>query len=173
MLYLLVDDDDIFRDRLARALVARQLEVHQARNAVEAVQLAARHQFLRAVVDLRMPGESGLWLLEELRKLSPQIEVLILTGYGSVPAAMEAVRLGAVNFISKPCDADQILAGFESRQSNVRGAPAAAAVPSLEAMEREYISRVMHECEGNVSRAAQILGLHRRSLQRKLKKFPN
>lgn len=166
---LVVDDDATFRERLVRAFAARGLFARAAADADEAVALAAHESPELAVVDLRMPGRSGLELVKELRALDASTQVLVLTGYGSIATAVEAMRLGACNYVQKPADADEILAAFSR-------APGTAAdienVPSLARAEWEHINRVLTDCGGNVSQAARLLGLHRRSLQRKLSKYP-
>ena len=114
---LLVDDDDVMRSRLARALVARGLRVLQAANYDEAVEHLEFESPDMAVVDLRMPGKSGLDLVHDLERKSPPTRVVVLTGYGSISNAVEAMRAGAVNYLSKPADADQILAAFNAESS--------------------------------------------------------
>jgi two-component system response regulator RegA len=126
-----------------------------------------------AVLDLKMPGRSGIDLLKEIRAHDPATEVLILTGYGSIATAVEATKAGAVGYVPKPVDADEILAAF----SRLRGQEPAAThgpfeTPSLARAEWEHIQRVLSDCGGNISEAARRLGIHRRSLQRKLQKYP-
>lgn len=167
---LVVDDDDTFRERLVRAFAARGLHVRGAADVAEAVALARQESPELAVVDLRMPGGSGLDLVKELRALDEQTQVLVLTGYGSIATAVDALRLGACNYVQKPADADEILAAF-SRAPGTATADVTN-VPSLARAEWEHINRVLTDCGGNVSQAARLLGLHRRSLQRKLSKYP-
>ena len=163
---LLVDDDALYRERLAKAMSARGYEVRTAAGAEEALAQAETDSPEFAVLDLRMPGESGLELLRRLMVLDPTTRVLMLTGYGSIATALEAVRLGAVNYLTKPADVDDILAAFQPADPS----PEAAAdleTPSLARVEWEHIQRVLNDCEGNLSEAARRLGMHRRSLQRK------
>jgi len=164
---LLVDDDAVYRERLAKAITARGYEVRTATSAEEALAQAETDSPEFAVLDLRMPGESGLELLRRLMVIDPTTRVLMLTGYGSIATAMEAVRLGAVNYLTKPADVDDILAAFQPA-----GLPIEAATdlvtPSLARVEWEHIQRVLGDCEGNLSEAARRLGMHRRSLQRKV-----
>jgi two-component system response regulator RegA len=167
---LIVDDDATFRTRLGRALSERQFEVHLADGADAALRIARAETLDSAVVDLRMDGPSGLELLKSLKRIQPELRVVILTGYGSIATAVEAMRLGATNYVSKPADVDDILATFEREP----GADAMEDLhpPTLARMEWEFINRVLVECGGNVSEAARKLGMHRRTLQRKLAKLP-
>jgi two-component system response regulator RegA len=169
---MVVDDDATFRNRLVKALASRGIEGHGAADADEAISLARSVRPGRAVVDLRMPGRSGLQLVRELTELDGGIRIVVLTGYGSIATAVEAVKLGAVDYLTKPADTEQILAAF--RRSGEVEEPAALpeAAPSLARMEWEHIQRILGECSGNVSEAARKLGIHRRSLQRKLTKLP-
>jgi two-component system response regulator RegA len=176
--FLVVDDDATFRERLVRALMARGLEAYGAGSGNEALPLADRVKPRAAVIDLRMPGMSGLDLARELIARHPTMQVVLLTGYGSIATAVEAVRNGAIDYLQKPLDADQILAASDrDHPSDASGdSPAAQAAvestPSLARVEYEHIQRVLTDCEGNISLAARRLGLHRRSLQRKLGKLP-
>jgi two-component system response regulator RegA len=169
---LVADDSQLFRERLARAFRDRGFRVLAAGDYDEAMRLAKEHPPDLAVVDLRMPGRSGLELVRDLIALDPQTRVLVLSGFGSIATAVDAIKLGAVNFLPKPADADEILAAFE--RSDVQ-LPQEATVdsseaPSLARVEWEHIHRVLADCEGNISEAARRLGIHRRSLQRKLRK---
>jgi two-component system response regulator RegA len=170
---LVVDDDEVLRERLARAMRERGLDVRTAKDADEAERLAREDSPELAVVDLRMPGGSGLELIPRLLAMDPSTRIVVLTGYGSIATALDAVRLGAVHYLAKPADADEILAAL--RRGNEppperRGAD--FDTPSLARAEWEHIQRVLSDCDGNVSEAARRLGLHRRSLQRKLQKHP-
>ena len=167
--FLIVDDDPMFRARLIKALQTRGLQAVGAASGNEAVETARRLKPQAAVVDLRMPGGmGGLEVVRELVAAAPGIQVVVLTGYGSIASAVEAVHLGAIDYLQKPLDADQILAAFEK---DPEAAPAET-TPSLARVEWEHIQRVLNDCEGNISMAARKLGLHRRSLQRKLGKMP-
>jgi two-component system response regulator RegA len=165
---LVVDDDDVFRDRLSRALADRGFEVASAGNAEQALALCAEAPEY-AVLDLRMPGGSGLELLRALRLKDPATKVVMLTGYGSIPTAIEATREGAVGYLTKPTDADEVVKALLEQRSP---AEALEDTPTLARAEWEYIHRVLADCADNVSEAARRLGIHRRSLQRKLQKYP-
>jgi two-component system response regulator RegA len=166
---LVVDDDEVFRTRLAKAFRDRGFDVRSARDAAEAIRSARQDSPEFAVVDLRMPDASGLEVVRELHDIDPASVIVMLTGYGSIATALEAVRLGAVHYLSKPVDIDQILVAFEGKSAP---STSSAGVPSLARVEWEHIQRVLTDCDGNISRAARLLGLHRRSLQRKLSKDP-
>jgi two-component system response regulator RegA len=170
---LIVDDDEMFRQRLARAFGDRDYEVRAARNYDEAMSLAGAESPELAVVDLRMPGRSGLELVRDLHSLDSATKIIVLTGYGSIATAIEAVRLGATHYLSKPADADDVLAAFARGDAPPLEPPQSDYVaPSLARAEWEHINRVLSDCGGNVSEAARRLGVHRRSLQRKLQKYP-
>ena len=118
-----------------------------------------------------MPGKSGLELLRKLLQIEPETRIIILSGFGSIPASIDAVRAGAVNFLSKPADADDILSAFmRGDEPSVPDGAVAFPAPSLARNEWEHIHRVLSDCGGNISEAARRLGIHRRSLQRKLRK---
>lgn len=170
---LVVDDDDVFRRRLARAFAERGFAVREAADGDAALVLARAESPELAVVDLRMPGPGGLDVVRGLHEVDPTTRIVVLTGYGSIATAVEAMRLGAVHYVAKPADADDLLAAFARAEASAEAAPAAeATVPSLARVEWEHIQRVLTDCGGNVSQAARLLGLHRRSLQRKLAKYP-
>jgi two-component system response regulator RegA len=169
---MLVDDSVVLRDRLAQAFQERGFRVEVASNYDEALSVFRQHPTDLAVVDLRMPGKTGLALVPQLKRLSPETRVLILSGFGSISTAIDAVRLGATNFLPKPADADDILAAFARGDSDVElpQAEEEIPVPTLAQAEWEHIHRVLADCSGNISEAARRLGIHRRSLQRKLRK---
>ena len=165
---LVVDDDDILRNRLEKAFQRRGFTVFVAEDLSAAVDIGAEHRPHRAVLDLKMPDHSGLDVLRELLKVSPDTRCVILTGYGSITNAVEAVKLGAVNYVTKPADADQVLSAFDEsgRPSPTPEFPP----PSLAEAQWEHIQRVLADCGGNISEAARRLDIPRRTLQRKLKK---
>jgi two-component system response regulator RegA len=169
---LVVDDDALFRERLARALQARGYEVRTAASFEDAVACCDQYSPEFAVVDLRMPGRSGMELVQELKRIDPSTRVVVLTGYGSIATAIEAIRLGATYYVHKPADADDVLAAFARGEAPPLEPTPEYRAPSLARAEWEHISRVLSDCGGNVSEAARRLGLHRRSLQRKLQKYP-
>ena len=170
---LLVDDEMLFRERLGRAFEKRKYVVFLAANYAEAMQIIRREKPEMAIVDMRMPGKSGLDLIKDGLAEHPGMQVVVLTGYGSIATATEAVRLGAVSYLPKPADVDDILSAFaHNTELNIPEQEEEFQAPSLARLEWEHINRVLHDCKGNISAAAKRLGLHRRTLQRKLNKFP-
>jgi len=170
---LVVDDDDVYRARMMQAFVERGFDVRGASTAESAALAAAQDSPELAVVDLRMPERSGLDLIRDLKAIDPATQIVVLTGYGSIETALEAVRLGATHYLTKPADADEVLAAFgRSPHAAVRDLRADLAGshegPTLARAEQEHIDRVLTHCNGNISQAAQLLGVHRRSLQRRL-----
>jgi len=168
---LLVDDTFVLRERLSMAMQQRGFRVETAGNFEEAIEVFRKRPTELAVLDLRMPGKSGLELLRKLLQIEPETRIIILSGFGSIPASIDAVRAGAVNFLSKPADADDILSAFmRGDEPSVPDGAVAFPAPSLARNEWEHIHRVLSDCGGNISEAARRLGIHRRSLQRKLRK---
>jgi two-component system response regulator RegA len=166
---LVVDDDEAFRTTLGGALQRRGFSVSVAADADEAEALARKQVFEYALVDVRMPGRSGVELVGALRGIDEGTRIVVLTGYGTIANAVAAIRAGAVDYLTKPVDAAMCQSALLGRS------PAADApddVPSLDRVEWEYLQRVVSDCEGNISEAARRLRLHRRSLQRKLSKAP-
>jgi len=170
MKILVVDDHEPLRERLARALRDRGHDTLTAADSACALAALAEGP-THAVIDLRIGAEDGLVLLERLRRAAPELQAVILTGYGSIATAVDAVKLGAVNYLQKPADADMVLAAFDHEPAHAQPVPSYAA-PSLARSEWEHIQRVLTDCGGNISEAARRLGLHRRTLQRKLQKYP-
>lgn len=164
---LIVDDDEVFRARLVRAMRDRGFEAVGVGDHASAIAAAQADSPELALVDMRLPGESGLTVVRDLKALDASTVVVVLTGYGSIATAVESMKLGAANYLTKPADADQIVAAFDGSTVVVD-----QQTPSLARVEWEHIQRVMADCGGNVSQAARILGIHRRSLQRKLGKNP-
>jgi two-component system response regulator RegA len=170
---LVVDDDYIFRNRLCRAFRDRGCEGHEASTKEETLHLATTVSPDLVLLDLKMPGVSGLDLIQDIKKLDSTIAVIILTGYGSIPTALQALKLGADHYLSKPADAEQILDAYrnlETESAAEKHTP--TTVPSLARVEWEHIQRVLSDCNDNITQAAKLLGIHRRSLQRKLAKYP-
>jgi two-component system response regulator RegA len=163
---LLLEDDRRFRKTLAEDFEEKGYVVTEAGSLKE----IRNQNFDFAVIDLRLLGESGLTAISELKKQTPDIRIVILTGYASIATAVEAVKLGALNYLHKPASCELIEAALKEELKN--DAPCTPCVASLNQHEHEYIEFVLSQNEGNITKAAQQLGLHRQSLQRKLRKHP-
>lgn len=170
-LLLLVDDDSTFTRIMARAMDRRGLRVQIACSAEEGLAIAREEVPDYAVLDLKMNGDSGLVLLPKLLEIDPEMRVVILTGYSSIATAVEAIKRGACNYLCKPADADDVLAAILSNHADLE-----SLVPenpmSVDRLQWEHIQRVLNEHNGNISATARALGMHRRTLQRKLQKRP-
>ena len=168
---LLVDDDPILCDTLGRALSNRRFEVRTALCAEAALKLAQERPPGFAVVDLSLPDKSGLKLVSSLMALDPKMRIVVLTGFGRIATAIEAIKLGATYYLCKPVDADTITAAFYHDTGNPEAAPSDKPL-SVKRLEWEHIWQVLNAHNGNVSEAARALSMHRRTLQRKLAKRP-
>jgi two-component system, response regulator RegA len=169
---LLVDDNAVFVEILARALAKRGFEVETAREFQNALAIIEHRLHDFAVVDLKMPGGSGLALVERLKRRNPEMRIVVLTGFASVATAVEAIKLGAIHYLPKPIDADEIVAAFGRDQGNT--ATQVSSQPlSVPRLEWEHIQKVLSENAGNVSATVRALNMHRRTLQRKLGKKPS
>ncbi|MES1171937.1 MAG: response regulator [Bacteroidota bacterium] len=170
---MIVDDDVVLRERLARAFRARGFDTRAAGDYDEAMRLAREDSPEMAVVDLKMPGKSGLELVRDLVAVDEETRVVVLTGYGSIATTIDAMKLGAVYYLPKPADADEILAAFSRGTEPPLGRLGASdfSPPSLERVKWEHINIVLADCDGNISQAARRLKMHRRTLQRVLQKY--
>jgi len=168
---LLVDDDETFCHVLSHALERRGFAVRVAHNVADGLVVAQEETPEYAVVDLKMPGPSGLELVRRLSEIDPQTRIVVLTGYASVATAVEAIKLGAVHYLAKPADADDIVAAFH-RDSGNSEVPVGEKPLSLSRLEWEHIQKMLTDCNGNISETARRLNMHRRTLQRKLAKRP-
>lgn len=168
---LIIDDDPVFLGTVARALRRRGIEVSEALGAEQALALAASLHPRRILLDLRLGQVSGLSLITELLARSPGARIVVLTGYSSIATAVEAIRLGAADYLCKPAGVEEILAAFDAQAHQAPPAPPPDP-PSLDRLEWEHIQRVLAANEGNISATARALGMHRRTLQRKLHKRP-
>ena len=169
--FLIVDDDSAFTRVLSRAMSRRGFNVQVARSAEQAELLLNDFCPDYATVDLKMEGNSGLMLIPSLHQANPDMRILMLTGYASIATAVEAITLGATQYLSKHADADQILTALEKVEGDaeidVQEQPM-----SVNRLEWEHIQKVLKEHDGNISATARALGMHRRTLQRKLAKRP-
>lgn len=172
---LVVDDDPVFRDSLMRSLARAGYRCHGCDSAESALtDLQKQAPFQRALIDLKMTGASGLTLITPLREHSADCHILILTGYASIATSVAAIKAGADNYLVKPAPLADILNALEGSDSasndietEVQERPI-----SVERLEWEHIQRVLLENNNNVSATARQLGMHRRTLQRKLEKKP-
>jgi two-component system response regulator RegA len=169
---LITDDDALFAQTLARQLTRRGYHCHLAGNAPEAVGLVTKQSIDAVITDLVMEGESGLQLVKQLHALKPTLPILVLTGYASVTTAVEAIKLGARQYLAKPASIDDILSALSQLHGNEQIA-VQAKPQSVERVEWEHIQKVLAEHEGNISATARALQMHRRTLQRKLEKRPS
>ncbi|RYD14970.1 MAG: response regulator [Lysobacteraceae bacterium] len=172
---ILIDDDTVFSSVLARALRARGFEVDTAADGASALAQVREARPDAAVLDLKLGAENGLALIPDLLAARPGLRILLLTGYASIATAVEAIKRGAHDYLAKPVDADQVaqaLLGAEAPEGSEAGATDELHTPPLKRLEWEHIQRVLAESDNNISEAARRLGLHRRTLQRKLAKRP-
>lgn len=165
---LLVDDDKPFVTRLARAMEGRGFKVDTAESVAEAVAKAKAHPPAYAVVDMRLGDGNGLDVVAAIREKREDARTIILTGYGNIATAVTAVKLGAIDYLSKPADADDIFAAL-TRSGEGRAAPPENPM-SADRVRWEHIQRVYEMCDRNVSETARRLNMHRRTLQRILAK---
>jgi len=173
---MVVDDDPVFNEVLCRALTRRGYVANGAGDAAQALALAEAMQPTKIVLDLNLSAGAGnaggLALIEPLRRICPNCHIVVLTGYASIATAVDAIKLGATQYLSKPVDVDILLNAFGvdgGRSEQDLGFPAPL---SVERMEWEHIQRVLLEHSGNISATARALKMHRRTLQRKLAKRP-
>ena len=169
---LVIDDDPVFNATLVRALSRRGLVVEGITEAADALPAAQRLRPSRIVLDLNLGGSSGLALIPPLLDMLPDCRIVVLTGYASIATAVDAIKLGAVQYLAKPVEVEAILNAFAQDVADPAEAEFAATPLSVDRLEWEHIQRVLHEHEGNISATARALKMHRRTLQRKLGKRP-
>lgn len=168
---LIVDDDPLFCRVLSRSLTHRGYIVQIASTGAQAIELTQKQGFDHVVVDLRLENESGLSLIPALRARLPDARILVLTGYASITTAIEAIKLGATYYLAKPADADAVISALH-RDAPQPDLPVAAEPMSVNLLTWEHMQKVLNECGGNISEAARRMNMHRRTLQRKLQKYP-
>lgn len=167
---LLVDDDPLYLRTLQRSLARREIETVTAHDIAGALEQATRAPPAFALIDLKLGGESGLALIQPLRALRADMRILLVTGYASVATAVEAIKRGADDYLPKPATAPMILRTLGLVKPET--VTIETTMTPLHRLEWEHIHQALHETGGNVSAAARLLGMHRRSLQRKLAKKP-
>ncbi len=169
---LIVEDDEGLRETLALEFADRGYRVSQAGTYKAAEDLLAAGLKPRfAVLDLRIGADNGLDVLDLVQEAAPESRVVILTGYGSLPTAVQAVKQGAVNYLAKPVTIERLERALWTDEPDPKEVAVPQSRESLARHEREYIEYVLLQCDGNISKAARWLGIHRQSLQRKLRKF--
>lgn len=173
--FLILDDDEVFAGTLARSLTRRGFDTTIAHTGEQALHAASSTAFDYVTIDLHLEKDSGLQWIAALRKALPNASMLVLTGYASIATTVQAIKLGADDYLAKPANVDSILSAL---QGSAPGEPvvdaAAPPVPmSVDRLEWEHIQRVLAEHEGNISSTARALNMYRRTLQRKLAKKPS
>ncbi len=172
---LLVEDDEVFSRVISRALEQRNYDVHHASESEGALALMRKESFDAAILDLNLGGKTSLSLISPLKEKNPDMRILILTGYASIATAVEAIKLGADNYLTKPADTKEILNALKAHRTETTPPTADAAKlepMSVRRLEWEHIQKILKENDGNISATARQLKMHRRTLQRKLQKKP-
>lgn len=169
---LLLEDDDLLRETWQHKLGSLGWQVRAFAQVSEALAAVTEHPWQAAVLDQNVGNDNGLHLIRPILTHAPQCRVLVLTGYGSIPAAVQATRQGAWNYLTKPVSLKALLAALEAPKEAEQPVQLPDEPASLERLEWEHIQRVLSSHNGNISAAARTLGMHRRTLQRKLKKKP-
>lgn len=169
--FLIVDDDEVFCVVMQRALNRRGFSADAYQSAQAAINAAHSNSYTKAIIDLKIAQESGLTLIKELKSINSSMDMVMLTGYSSISTAVEAIKLGALNYFCKPVEVDDVLQAFEN--INPVDEIALPEIPtSLDRLEWEHIQKTLQANDGNISASARVLGMHRRTLQRKLQKRP-
>lgn len=166
---LLVDDDEVFLKRLARAMERRGFVPEIASSVALGKAIAMARPPAYAVIDLRLEDGNGLDVVEALRQRRPAARIVVLTGYGAIATAVAAVKIGAIDYLSKPADAEEVAAALLARPGTPLPEPAENPM-SADRVRWEHIQRVYEQCDRNVSETARRLSMHRRTLQRILAK---
>ncbi|MDX2082688.1 MAG: response regulator transcription factor [Rickettsiales bacterium] len=166
---LIVEDDEDFANSLGRSFARRDYEVKITNNTSEAITSLKKFHPTYAVVDLKMAKESGISCIKQLHEFDSLIKIVMLTGYASITSTIEAIKAGACYYLAKPANADDIIAAFLGKKSAEK-ISVSNRKTSIKNIEWEYINQVLLECDFNISKTARILGMHRRTLARKLEK---
>lgn len=169
---LIIDDEEHFAQVLNRSLSRTGYDTAFVTTSEDAREIAGQQEFDWISLDLRLGKESGLNLIPALKSLLPSSRIVILTGFASIPTAVEAIKLGAFNYLHKPATVKELINAFEDRKEHAE-VHISESIMSVERLEWEHIQRVLHENNGNISSTARALGMHRRTLQRKLQKHPS
>lgn len=166
---LIVDDDQLFGQRLGQAMEKRGFAVATAHSVADGIAALRQQAPAYAVVDLRLGDGSGLEVVQQLRELRPDARIVVLTGYGNIATAVAAVKQGAVDYLPKPADADQVEAALLQKGETLPPPPDQPM--TADRVRWEHIQRVYEQCDRNVSETARRLRMHRRTLQRILQKY--
>ena len=168
MKLLIVDDDLPFRERLTRSMEKKGFDVVSSHGVKDSLDKVSENSFNYAVVDMRLEDGSGLELVKEIQKISPQTKSLLLTGYGNIATAVAAIKSGAIDYLPKPAEIDQI---YDALTNSKEVLPPPPENPmTADRIRWEHIQRVFTQCNRNVSETARRLKMHRRTLQRILNK---
>ncbi|MEN3372320.1 response regulator [Dechloromonas sp. ZS-1] len=169
---LIIDDDPAFNAILVRTLTRRGFAASGVQDPAAALAAARAHPPARVVLDLNLAGQSGLALIQPLLALNPDCRIVVLTGYASITTAVDAIKLGAVQYLAKPVEIEAILNAFDDEAPLDSSFDTPDEPLSVDRLEWEHIQRVLAENDGNISATARALKMHRRTLQRKLSKRP-
>lgn len=169
---LVIDDDPSFNAILVRTLERRGHIAQGAMDPAAALKLARQTQAGKIILDLNLNGNSGLALIPQLLAINPDCRIVVLTGYASIATAVDAIKLGAIQYLAKPVEIEAILAAFEDEDGPDFDLPVSDEPLSVDRMAWEHIQRILSENDGNISATARALKMHRRTLQRKLSKRP-
>ncbi len=173
---LTIDDDEVFCQLVKRGLERHGYAVITANDDSSALEQAKNNAVDFVLLDLRLGDASGIQLITPLLEINPDSQIIVMTGYASLTTAVQAIKLGAVNYLAKPVDIATLLKTLENPEATQEEAQAIRDEPSptsLKRLEWEHIQRVLHENDGNISATARQLNMHRRTLQRKLQKKPS
>ena len=169
---LIIDDDVTLLNVMGRAMQRRGFEVETAEDREQAIEKAKAFQPSHISLDLKLAEETGLHLIPSLKQLNPECRIVMLTAYASIATAVDAIKLGATQYLCKPADADQLLDAFKEERDLGVDTEVEEKPISVKRLEWEHIQKVLQENDGNISATARELGMHRRTLQRKLQKHP-
>ncbi len=167
---LIVEDDKELANSLGRSFERRGYKPYIALNIKEAIESLKKFHPIYSVIDLKIQGESGLELIKHLHQFDKNIKIVMLTGYASIGTTIEAIKLGACYYLAKPANVDMIIAAF-GEQQNVSTSLLSSKKTSIKTVEWEHIQQALAENNFNISKTARILGMHRRTLARKLEKI--
>lgn len=168
---LIIDDDEVFARVLSRAMAKRFTSVIVAHTVAQAVLSAQENKPDKIVLDLKIHQSSGLDIIEQLCEASPGVAIVVLTGYSSIATTVEAMKLGATNYLCKPVNADELILAFNDTSASTL-AEIPDSPPTVGRLQWEHIQKVLAQNSGNISATARALGMHRRTLQRRLQKRP-